>query len=155
MVVYCVSDSTEGFEFISWLASLRIGEPIDGVLTGEKFVNFGQELQLFSEGSTLICSFDFSSCSVLPFSVGDIGFFVRGVTSLPYKRFEYPIETFKLSIDNFSVIKEKLIRLAGVCCQQDNINDFITSGHPSGGVGCCPWETSSITCQQKISVCSK
>ena len=85
MVVYCVSDSTEGFEFISLLASLSMGEPIDGVLTGEKFVNFGQELPLFSEGSTLIWPFNFSSCSVLPVSVGDIGFFEEGATSLPYK----------------------------------------------------------------------
>ena len=136
MVVYCVSDSTEGFEFISWLASLSMGEPSDGVLTGEKFVNFGQDAPLFFEGSALMLPFNFSSCSVLPASVDDIEFFVKGATSLPYKRFEYPIETFKLSIDNFSVIEEKLIRLAGVCCQHDNINDFITSGHPSGGVGC-------------------
>ena len=136
MVVYCVSDSTEGFEFISLLASLRMGEPIDGVLTGEKFVNFGQEVPLFSEGSALMLPFNFASCSVLSACVDDIEFFIKGATSLPYKRFEYPIETFKLSIDNFSVIEEKPIRLAGVCCQHDNITDFITSGHPSGGVGC-------------------
>ena len=136
MVVYCVCDSTEGFGFISWLASLSVGEPIDGVLTGEKFVNFGQEVPLFSEGSALMLPFNFVSCSVLPASVGDIEFFVKGATSLPYKRFEYPIETFILSMDNFSVIEEKPIRLAGVCSQHDNINDFITSGHPSGGVGC-------------------
>ena len=136
MVVYCVSDSTEGSEFISWLASLSMGEPSDGVLTGEKFVNLGQDAPLFSECAALMLPFNFSSCSVLPSSVDDIEFFGKGATSRPYKRFEYPIETFKLSIDNFSVIEEKLIRLAGVCCQHDNINDFITSGHPSGGVGC-------------------